>query len=452
MSAMDDSKSAESGSDAGPSAMTELSKFDPDIAEAISNEYIRQTDKLEMIASENIVSPSVMEAVGSVMTNKYAEGYPKRRYYGGCKFVDVAEDLARDRAKELFGAKWANVQPHSGSQANQGAYFAMADPFSGSGKKVPMMGLHLNHGGHLTHGSPVNLSGRMYDVHAYTLDEKTGHIDMDMVARMAREVKPRFIVTGASAYPRFWDFDKFREIADEVGAYLLADIAHFAGMVAVGLHPDPMPVCHVVTTTTHKTLRGPRGGMILSNFEGGEIQLSGMPKPKTLTEAMDSVIFPGIQGGPLMHVIAGKAVALKEALQPSFKTYIEKVLENARVLAEELVAKGFTLVSGGTDNHLILMDLSPRGLTGKVAEKTLERSGITTNKNMVPGDKQTPFVTSGIRVGTPALTTRGMGPDEMRRIASWMERALSDVEDKEMHVAIREEVKEMAGSFPHFAD
>ncbi|HEB85030.1 MAG TPA: serine hydroxymethyltransferase, partial [Bacteroidetes bacterium] len=351
----------------------------------------------------------------------------------------------------LFGAKWANVQPHSGSQANQGVYFALLDPFSGGGAKVPIMGLHLNHGGHLTHGSPVNVSGRFYDVHAYKLDPATGRIDMDGVARMAREVKPRLIITGASAYPRFWDFARFREIADEVGAYLVADIAHFAGMVAVGLHPDPLPVCHVVTSTTHKTLRGPRGGLILSSYEGGEILLSGMPKPKTVTEAIDSVVFPGLQGGPLMHVIAGKAVAFKEALQPEFKTYIERVLENARVLAEELLSRGFTLVTGGTDNHLILVDLSPRGLTGKAAEKALERSGITTNKNMVPNDKQSPFVTSGVRIGTPALTTRGMGPGEMRRIAAWMERALQDVEDRELHRSIRAEVREMASSFSHFA-
>ncbi|MBD3166504.1 serine hydroxymethyltransferase [bacterium] len=430
-----------------------LNEFDPEIAAVLVDEYNRQTDKLEMIASENIVSPRVMEVVGSVLTNKYAEGYPKRRYYGGCKFVDVAEDLARERAKELFSAKWANVQPHSGSQANMGAYLALLDPFSGEdGKKVPIMGLHLNHGGHLTHGSPVNFSGRLFDVHAYTLDEKTGRIDMAEVARMAREIKPRLIVTGASAYPRFWDFDKFREIADEVGAYLLADIAHIAGQVAVKLHPDPIPVCHVVTTTTHKTLRGPRGGMILSSYEAGEIMLQGMPKPKTVPEAIDSYVFPGIQGGPLMHVIAGKAVAFKEALQPSFKTYIERVLENARVLADELMKRGFNLVSSGTDNHLMLVDLSNKGLTGKASEKALERSGITANKNMVPGDKQSPFVTSGVRLGTPALTTRGMGIDEMKQIAEWMDRALSDVEDKELHKSIRAEVKEMASGFPHFQE
>jgi len=428
-----------------------LREIDPEIAEAVENEYHRQTDKLEMIASENIVSPAVMEAAGSVLTNKYAEGYPKRRYYGGCTYVDVAEQLAIDRAKELFKAKWVNVQPHSGSQANMGAYLALVNPFTADGKKVPIMGLHLNHGGHLTHGSPVNFSGRFFDVHAYTLSEKTGRIDMDNVARMAHEVKPKMIVTGASAYPRFWDFAKFREIADEVGAYLVSDIAHFAGMVAVGLHPDPLPVSHVVTTTTHKTLRGPRGGMLLSNFEGGEIFLSGMPKPKTLTEAIDSLIFPGVQGGPLMHIIAAKAVALKEALQPQFKTYIERVLINAQTLADELINRGFKLVSDGTDNHLMLVDLSNKGMTGKAAEKALERSGITVNKNMVPGDKNTPFVTSGIRIGTPALTTRGMGPDEMRRIAAWMEKALTDVENKELHDSIRLEVKEMASTFPHFA-
>ncbi len=435
-----------------PGVSEELRAHDPEIAEAVEGEIRRQIDKLEMIASENIVSPRVMEVVGSVLTNKYAEGYPKRRYYGGCKFVDVAEDLARDRACELFGAKWANVQPHSGSQANMGAYLALIDPFTGTGEKVPVMGLHLNHGGHLTHGAAVNFSGRFFDVHAYTLDQETGRIDMDAVAKMAREVKPKLIITGASAYPRFWDFAKFREIADEVGAYLLADIAHFAGPVAVGLHPDPIPYCHVVTTTTHKTLRGPRGGMIMSSYEGGEIMLQGMPKPKTITEAIDSYMFPGIQGGPLMHVIAGKAVAFKEALQPSFKKYIEHVLENAKVLSEELVRLGYTLVSGGTDNHLMLIDLSPKGLRGKDAEQALQRSGITTNKNMVPGDKQSPFITSGIRIGTPALTSRGMGPDEMRKIAAWIDRALVDVEDRDAQKGILAEVKEMASTFPHFAE
>ncbi len=427
-----------------------LKSFDPEIAEALDKEYLRQTEKLEMIASENIVSPAVMETVGSVMTNKYAEGYPGRRYYGGCKFVDTAEDLARERACQLFNCTWANVQPHSGSQANQGMYFALVDPFSGNGKKVPIMGLHLNYGGHLTHGSPVNLSGRMYDVHAYTLDIKTGQLDMDNVAKMAREVKPRLIVTGASAYPRFWDFAKFREIADEVGAYLVADIAHFAGMVAVGLHPDPMPHCHLVTTTTHKTLRGPRGGMIMSSYEGGEIMLEGMPKPKTITEAVDSVVFPGVQGGPLMHVIAAKAVAFKEALKPEFKKYIENVLENAKVLAEELMKLDFKLVSDGTDNHLMLVDLSNKNVTGKMAEKALEWSGITVNKNMVPGDKNSPFVTSGIRIGTPALTTRGMGPDEMRKIAAWIDTVIKDPENKELRRSVRAEIKEMAVTFPHF--
>ncbi|MBZ0264366.1 serine hydroxymethyltransferase [bacterium] len=427
-----------------------LKSFDPDIAAVVENEYTRQTDKLEMIASENIVSPQVMEVAGSVLTNKYAEGYPKRRYYGGCKFVDVAEDLARDRAMELFDAKWANVQPHSGSQANMGTYLALLDPFSENGKKIPIMGLHLNHGGHLTHGSSVNFSGRLYDVHAYTLDESTGRINMDDVAKMAREIKPRIIVTGASAYPRFWDFERFREIADEVGAWLVADIAHFAGMVAVKKHPTPLPYAHVVTTTTHKTLRGPRGGMIMSNFEAGEILLEGMPKAKTVTEAIDSVVFPGIQGGPLMHIIAAKAVAFKEALQPEFASYIDRVLENAQVLAEELMKRDFKLVSDGTDNHLMLVDLSTKGLTGKESEKALERSGITTNKNMVPGDKKSPFVTSGIRIGTPALTTRGMGTDEMRMIADWIDRALKDVEDKDLHGGIRAEVKEMAQNFPHF--
>ncbi|MCB2197978.1 serine hydroxymethyltransferase [bacterium] len=432
-------------------AIDAIRGFDSEIAEAMDQEYSRQVDTLEMIASENIVSPAVQEAAGSVLTNKYAEGYPKRRYYGGCRYVDVAENLARDRAMELFGAKWANVQPHSGSQANQAVYFSLLHPFAEGGKKIPVMGLHLNHGGHLTHGSPVNVSGRFYDVHAYEVDMKTGMLDMDTVAKMAREVKPRLIMTGASAYPRFWDYAKFREIADEVGAWLVADIAHVAGPVAAKLHPDPVPYCHAVTSTTHKTLRGPRGGLIVSAFEEGEIMLEGMPKPKTVPEAIDSVTFPGLQGGPLMHIIAAKAVAFKEALQPSFKDYIEKTLDNAKVLADELLNRGFTLVSGGTDNHLILIDLGPREQTGKAAEKALERSGITVNKNMVPGDKQTPFVTSGIRIGTPALTTRGMGTDEMKRIAAWIEKALTDPEDKELHASIKAEVGEMARTFSHFA-
>lgn len=428
-----------------------LRAFDPEIAGAIDDETARQTEKLEMIASENIVSPAVMEAVGSVMTNKYAEGYAHRRYYGGCKFVDVAEDLANERVRELFNCKWSNVQPHSGSQANQAVYFSLVQPFSEGGKKIPIMGLHLNHGGHLTHGSPVNVSGRFYDVYPYELNMDTGRINMDAVVKTAREIKPRLIMTGASAYPRFWDFATFREIADEVGAWLVADIAHFAGMVATGLHPDPVPHCHAVTSTTHKTLRGPRGGLILSDYEGGEILLENMPKAKTVTDAIDSVTFPGLQGGPLMHVIAGKAVAFKEALKPEFKTYIEKVLENATTLADELVRRGFKLVSGGTDNHLMLVDLSPKGLTGKASETALARAGIYTNKNMVPGDRKSPFVTSGIRIGTPALTTRGMGADEMKRIAGWIEQVLSDVEDKEMHRALREEVRELASAFPHFA-
>jgi len=428
-----------------------LKEFDPQIAASIDSEYARQTETLEMIASENIVSPAVMEAAGSVMTNKYAEGYPNKRYYGGCTYVDEAEELARQRACELFGAKWANVQPHSGSQANQSVYFSLLDPFGDEGRKIPVMGLHLNHGGHLTHGSPVNVSGRFYDVHAYEVNMETGRLDMDTVAKMAREVKPRLIMTGASAYPRFWDYAKFREIADEVGAWLVADIAHVAGLVAAKMHPDPMPYCHAVTTTTHKTLRGPRGGMVLSSYEGGEIMLSGMPKPKTVTEAIDSVTFPGLQGGPLMHIIAAKAVAFKEALDPKFKEYIAKVMENAKVLGEGLLNNGFNLVSGGTDNHLLLLDLREKDFTGKEAERALENAGITTNKNMVPGDQRSPFKTSGIRIGTPALTTRGMGADEMKQIADWMHRVLSDVENESVQQEVLAEVKEMATSFPHFA-
>ncbi|MCX7835298.1 MAG: serine hydroxymethyltransferase [bacterium] len=419
-----------------------LNQRDPEIYTAIRNERLRQENKLELIASENFVSQAVMEAMGSVMTNKYAEGYPSKRYYGGCEYVDQAEDLARERLKQLFNAKWVNVQPHSGSQANQAVYFTLLQPGD------TFMGLSLAQGGHLTHGSPVNLSGRLYNVVSYGLNVDTGRIDFDQVRSLALEYKPKLIMTGASAYPRIIDFEKFREIADEVNAYLVADIAHIAGLVATKLHPDPLPVCHVVTSTTHKTLRGPRGGILLSNFEGGEILLSGMPKPKTLTEALDAVVFPGLQGGPLMHVIAAKAVAFLEALSPSYRIYMKQVVLNASALAEELMSKGFKLVSDGTDNHLILVDLSNKELTGKAAEAALENAGITTNKNMVPGDKRSPFVTSGIRIGTPAATTRGMKETEMKQIGKWIAEVLSDVENPNIQMRIRTEVEQLCKQFP----
>ncbi|HNO09939.1 MAG TPA: serine hydroxymethyltransferase, partial [bacterium] len=378
--------------------MEHIHQFDPELYKAIADEKVRQNTTLEMIASENFVSKAVMEAAGTVMTNKYAEGYPGNRYYGGCEFVDVAENLARDRAKELFGAAYANVQPHSGSQANMAVYFTLIKP----GDTV--MGMDLAHGGHLTHGSPVNFSGKMYKVVSYGVKKETGRIDYDQMVRVAREHKPKLIIAGASAYTRFFEYEKFRAIADEIGAYLMADMAHPAGLIAAGLHPSPVPYCDIVTTTTHKTLRGPRSGLILmgKDFENR----LGITAPKSgrlrmMSEILDSNVMPGIQGGPLMHIIAAKAIAFKEALQPSFKEYARQVMANAKALAEQLVNLNYTLVSGGTDNHLVLVDLSNKNITGKKAEQTLEHAGITVNKNMVPFDVQSPLVTSGIRIGTP---------------------------------------------------
>ena len=421
--------------------MKKLIDIDPEIKDVIRGEIHRQSYTLEMIASENFTSHAVMEAMGTVLTNKYAEGYPAKRYYGGCEYVDQAEDLARNRAKELFKCSWANAQPHSGSQANMAVYMALLQPGD------TIMGMNLAHGGHLTHGSPVNFSGRLYNIVAYGVDEKTGTIDFDQVRNLAQEHKPKMIMTGASAYPRIIEFEPFREIADEVGAFLIADIAHIAGLVASDLHPSPVPYCHAVTTTTHKTLRGPRGGLIFSDEKGGEIELSGMPKPKTIVEAIDSVTFPGIQGGPLMHVIAAKAVALKEALQPEFRLYSAQVINNARVLAETLMATGFKLVSGGTDNHLMLVDLRDKDLTGKKAEAALEKAGITVNKNMVPFDERSPFVTSGIRIGTPALTTRGMKEAEMRAIGGWISKILYHPDDEKLISDVRNQVEELCKSF-----
>ena len=378
-----------------------LAQFDPEITAAIRQETERQEYSLEFIASENFVSEEVLAAQGSIMTNKYAEGYPAKRYYGGCEYVDIAEQLAIDRAKELFGAEHANVQAHSGSQANMAVYFAECQP----GDTV--LGMNLAHGGHLTHGSPVNFSGKLFNIVPYGIRKDTGMIDYDEVEQLAKEHKPKLIVVGASAYPRTLDFEAFRRIADMVGAPVMVDMAHIAGLVAAGVHPTPVPHAEYVTTTTHKTLRGPRGGMILCQEEFGK--------------KLNSNIFPGIQGGPLMHVIAAKAVALKEALTPEFKTYAEQVVKNANALAEELVTRGYNLVSGGTDNHLMLVDFSGSDLTGKVAEETLEKAGITVNKNAVPFDTRSPFVTSGIRIGTPASTTRGLKEKEMQQIGKWID-------------------------------
>jgi glycine hydroxymethyltransferase len=408
-----------------------LATFDPEIAQAIRRETERQEYSLEFIASENFVSERVLEAQGSVLTNKYAEGYPGKRYYGGCEFVDVAEQLAIDRARELFGAEHANVQPHSGSQANMAVYFSVCQP----GDTV--LGMNLAHGGHLTHGSPVNFSGKLFNIVPYGVKKETGTIDYEEVERLAHEHRPKLIVVGASAYPRTIDFAAFRTIADKVGALVMVDMAHIAGLVAAGVHPSPVPHAEFVTTTTHKTLRGPRGGMILCREE--------------FAKKLNSNIFPGIQGGPLMHVIAAKAVAFKEALAPEFKDYASQVVKNARSLAEGLSKRGFRLVSGGTDNHLMLLDFTGTEITGKVAEETLEKAGITVNKNAVPFDTRSPFVTSGIRIGTPATTTRGLKEAQMETIAGWIARALENIGNEKELAVIRAEVGELCRQFPLYA-
>ncbi|MCZ0754030.1 serine hydroxymethyltransferase [Anoxybacillus sp. J5B_2022] len=411
--------------------MNYLPQQDPQVFQAIQEELKRQQTKIELIASENFVSRAVMEAQGSVLTNKYAEGYPGRRYYGGCEHVDVVEDLARERAKQLFGAEHVNVQPHSGAQANMAVYFTILN----HGDTV--LGMNLSHGGHLTHGSPVNFSGMQYNFVEYGVDPETHQINYDDVLEKARLHKPKLIVAGASAYPRVIDFARFRAIADEVGAYLMVDMAHIAGLVAAGLHPNPVPYAHFVTTTTHKTLRGPRGGMILCKEE--------------FAKQIDKAIFPGIQGGPLMHVIAAKAVALGEALGDSFKTYAQNIVNNAKRLAEALVKEGFTLVSGGTDNHLLLVDLRSLQLTGKIAEKVLDDIGITVNKNTIPYDPESPFVTSGIRIGTAAVTSRGFGLEEMDEIASIIALALKHSDDSEKLEEARRRVAALTAKFPLYA-
>ena len=412
--------------------MDDLQRRDPEIAEAIALEEDRQRRKLELIASENFTSPAVRQAMGSVMTHKYAEGYPGKRYYGGCEFVDRAEILAQERAKEIFGAEYANVQPHSGSQANMAVYFGAMQPGD------CLLGMNLSHGGHLTHGSPVNFSGKLFKVVFYGVSRESGLIDYDEVERLALEHRPRIIVAGASAYPRVIDFARFRAIADAVDARLMVDMAHIAGLIAADLHPSPIGHAHFTTTTTHKTLRGPRGGLILSSEEFGKL--------------LNSQIFPGIQGGPLMHVIAAKAVAFREALQPSFRAYQQQVVKNARVLAEGLVHSGFSLVSGGTDNHLILLDLTEKEITGKDAEIALDAAGMTTNKNAVPFDTRSPFVTSGIRIGSPALTTRGMTEKDMERVVEWITDVLNHVGETERLERIRKDVEKFALTFPLFVD
>ncbi len=412
--------------------MSFLEQVDPEVAKAIDLETRRQAGKLELIASENFVSEAVLEAQGSVMTNKYAEGYPGRRYYGGCEYVDIPESLAIERCKQLFGCDEVNVQPHSGTQANMAVYFAACSP----GDTV--LGMNLSHGGHLSHGSPANFSGKYYNIVPYGVNRDTETIDYDQMAKIARECKPKMIVVGASAYPRTIDFNKFRAVADEVGAVIMADIAHIAGLVATGLHPSPVPVSEYVTTTTHKTLRGPRGGLIMCKEPYAKI--------------LNSRVFPGMQGGPLMHIIAAKAVALKEALSPEFAGYQRQIVKNAQAMAQQLKDEGFRLVSGGTDNHLMLVDLTTKGVTGKDAQEALDRASITVNKNGIPFDTQGPMVTSGIRIGTPALTTRGMKEAEMRLIASLIADVINNINDEQKIQAVAGKVKELCARFPLYAD
>jgi len=429
--------------------MSALENFDPQIYKSIKNELQRQNNKLELIASENFTSIAVMEAMGSVMTNKYAEGYPGKRYYGGCEYVDIAENLARDRARQLFGAEYANVQPHSGSQANMAVYFVLVKP----GDKV--MGMDLSHGGHLTHGSPVNFSGQLYNFVSYGINPDTELLDYDQIAELAQKEKPKMITVGASAYSRDIDYKKFREIADSVGAFLLADIAHPAGLIASGFLSDPLPHCHVVTTTTHKTLRGPRGGMIMigKDFEnpfGIKAPKSG--RIKMMSELIDSMVIPGIQGGPLMHVIAAKAVAFKEALDSEFRDYSAQVIKNARTLADKLKGYGFKIISGGTDNHLMLIDLRNKNITGKQAQEVLDEVGITCNKNSVPFDDKSPMITSGIRLGTPALTTRGMKEKEMEIIAGIINEVIGSPENEEVKNKAKKDVEDITSEYPLYPE
>lgn len=413
--------------------MNYMKNVDPDVYNAIMAEKKRQEEGIELIASENFVSKAVMEAAGSVLTNKYAEGYPKKRYYGGCVNIDIVENLAIERLKEIFGAKYANVQAHSGSQANMGVYVALLEP----GDKI--FGMSLSAGGHLTHGYKISFSGKNYIGLEYGLNSETELIDFDAIRKIALAERPKIIVAGASAYSRIINFQKFREIADEVGAYLMVDMAHIAGLVAAGEHPNPLEYAHVVTSTTHKTLRGPRGGVILTNHQ-------------EIAEKIDKTIFPGIQGGPLGHIVAAKAVAFKEALTPEFKDYQRQVVKNAKTMAEELVSGGLRIVSGGTDNHLMLVDLRSKGVTGKVAEKILEEAGITCNKNAIPNDPEKPFITSGIRLGTPAITTRGMKEEEARQIAKMIIKVLNNPEDSQKIAEVKEEVLALTKKFPLFSD
>jgi len=425
--------------------MKQIHKYDNELYEVLKKEIVREESTLELIASENFTSKSVMEMAGSVMTNKYAEGYPGKRYYGGCEFVDEAENLARERLKKLFGVEYTNVQPHSGSQANMAVFLTFLNPGD------TIMGLDLAHGGHLTHGSPVNFSGQLYNAVSYGVEKENGLVNFDKVLKIAKEAKPKMIICGGSAYPRFVEFEKYKEIAKEVDAYLMADIAHPSGLIAAGSHPSPVPYCDVITSTTHKTLRGPRGGIIMmgKDFENKWAKVA--PKSgrvKMVSELLDASVMPGVQGGPLMHIIAAKAIAFREALNPNFKNYANRIISNAKALANELMNMDYNLITGGTDTHVILIDLSNKNITGKTAELILGKAGITANKNMVPYDTKSPFITSGIRLGTPAITTRGMGKNEMQMIASWIDLAVSNHENDAILLDIRSKVKELCSNFP----
>lgn len=428
---------------------TELKTSDPELFNILFNEIVREDTTLELIASENFVSYPVLEMAGGIMTNKYAEGYPGKRYYGGCEFVDQAENLAKDRANRLFGVEYSNVQPHSGSQANMAVLMTFVKPGD------TILGLDLAHGGHLTHGSKVNFSGKLYNSIFYQVDKDTGLVNFDEVIKLARKHKPKLIICGGSAYPRFIEFQDFKQIADDVGAYLMADIAHPSGLVAAGIHPSPVPFCNVITTTTHKTLRGPRGGMIMmgkDDLNPWDIVAPKSGRVKRISELLDNSVMPGVQGGPLMHIIAAKAVAFGEALRPEFKVYAQQIIDNAKTMADEFITRDYQLVSGGTDTHVILIDLTNKDITGKAAEESLEKAGITVNKNMIPFDEKSPFITSGIRIGTPAITTRGMQRDDMKKIVSLIDAVLKNPNDDQKLSSVKAEVKELCKSFPLYPE
>ena len=428
---------------------TPLKTSDPELFNILFNEVVREDTTLELIASENFVSYPVLEMAGGIMTNKYAEGYPGKRYYGGCEFVDQAENLAKDRANRLFGVEYSNVQPHSGSQANMAVLMTFVKPGD------TILGLDLAHGGHLTHGSKVNFSGKLYNSVFYQVDKDTGLVNFDEVIKLAREHKPKLIICGGSAYPRFIEFQDFKQIADDVGAYLMADIAHPSGLVAAGIHPSPVPFCNVITTTTHKTLRGPRGGMIMmgkDDLNPWDIVAPKSGRVKSISELLDNSVMPGVQGGPLMHIIAAKAVAFGEALRPEFKVYAQQIIDNAKTMADEFITRDYQLVSGGTDTHVILIDLTNKDITGKAAEKSLENAGITVNKNMIPFDEKSPFITSGIRIGTPAITTRGMQRDDMKKIVSLIDAVLKNPNDDQKLSSVKTQVKELCKSFPLYPE